>query len=441
MIGVAQALRRWHGAGMRLAAVAPALLAALAVAPAASAWTTLSGGVQKTVVAATIVTQAGTELASFESPVGGTVSVSRNSGVPKTVVTGDPIAGRTQLVQQPNGAIQLYFPNAQGVGRMTSTDDGDTWTGPIQTLSHTTGSVIGAAVATDGTPLFSQDGTGFVNVFRGLNGEQVKNVYAPCCGYAESLAVDTTGLVQVAFYSNAGPNGAFVYEALGTDLSPAIPTQLVPTADHIDRVPLVADKSGNTFMAWPPGYPTATAFTIVPFRSGQPAGDGVTFRAAFNGGDPHMALSVDSSDRLWAVWTGQGAVHVARSRTHGMDFGAAVSTTVPGTAYQVSAVGLPGSPGAVDVIVNTGSSLIEQKLQPGLSVKLSKTVKKVGKKKVVTWFAQALDDGFGVATATFTARGHTVHANAAGKASLKGLPKGSAKAAAPGYAGAAFRVP
>jgi hypothetical protein len=441
VIGIAQALRHWQGAVMRLGAVVPVLLAGLVLAPAAAAWTTLSGGVENIVVPAMLVTQAGTELTSFESPAGGTISVSRAGGAPKVVQAGDPIAGRTQLVQQPSGAIQLYFPNAGGVARMTSTDDGNTWTGPIQTQSHDVGGVDGAAVATDGTPLFSQDGTGFVNVFRGLDGEQVQNVYTPCCGYAESLAVDSTGLVQVAFFSNAGPNGAFLYEALGTNLAPAVPTQLVPTAQHDDRVPLVSDKLGNTFMAWPPGSPTATAFTVVPFRGGQPAGDGVTFRAAFEGGDPHMALSVDSTDRLWAVWTGQGAVHVARSRTHGMDFGAEVSAPVPATAYQISAVGLPGNPGAVDVIVNTGSSLIEQKLQPGLSVKLSKTTKKVGKKRVVTWFVQALDDGFGVGGATFTARGHTVHANASGVASLKGLPKGSAKAAAAGYAGAAFRVP
>ena len=108
-------------------------------------------------------------------------------------------------------------------------------------------------------------------------------------------------------------------------------------------------------MAWPPGYPTATAFTVVPFRGGQPAGDGVTFHASFGGGDPHMALSVDSQDRLWAAWTGQGAVHVARSRTHGMDFGAEVSVPLSATAYQISAVGLPGNPGKIDVIVNTGS--------------------------------------------------------------------------------------
>jgi len=196
------------------------VIAALAFAPAASAWTTLTGGVGNTTVPSIILTQAGSQLVSWEAPVGGTISVSRNNTAGKTIVSGDPVPGRTQLVQQPNGAIQLYFPNAGGVGRMTSTDDGQTWTGPIQTQSHTTGPVQGAAIAPDGTPYFSQDGTGFVNVFRGLNGESVKNVFPRCCGYAESLAVDTTGLVQVAFYSNADPDGTFLYEKLGADLSP-----------------------------------------------------------------------------------------------------------------------------------------------------------------------------------------------------------------------------
>ena len=424
---------------MRRVVAALALVAGLVAVPAAGAWTTLSGGVQNIVVPSMIVTQAGTELVSFESPTGDTISVSRGGAAPKVIVADDPIAGRTQLVQQPSGAIQLYFPDAGGVGRMTSTDDGVSWTGPIQTLSHDVGGVVAAALLPDGTPLFSQDGTGFVNVFRGLNGEAVKNIYPRCCGYHESIAVDSTGLVQVAFYSNADPDGATVYEPLGGDLTPGTATTLKPIAEH--EAPLVSDRSGNTFLAWAPGYPTATAFTVVPFRGGQPAGDGVSVRGTFGGGDPHMALSVDSQDRLWAAWTAGGAVHVARSRTHGMDFGATVSAAVPGTAYQISAVGIPGNPGKIDVIVNTGSSLIEQQLLPGLSVKLSKTAKKVGKKTVVTWFAQALDDGFGVGGATFSAGGRTVHAGASGKAKLTGLPRGSAKAAAPGYTGASFRVP
>src|SRR6059036_1854314 len=97
-----------------------AVAAALIAVPGAAAWTTLSSGVQNIVVPSMLLTQSGTELVSFESPVAGTISVSRNRAAPKTVVTGDPIAGRTQLVQQPNGAIQLYFPNAQGVGRLSS---------------------------------------------------------------------------------------------------------------------------------------------------------------------------------------------------------------------------------------------------------------------------------------------------------------------------------
>jgi hypothetical protein len=430
----------WHGQPVRYA-VAPLVFAAsLAAAPAASAWTTLATGVQNTVVPSLLVTQAGTELVSFESPTGGTISIARAGGAPAVVVPGDPSAGQTELVQQPSGAIQLYFPNAQGIARLTSTDDGSTWTGPIQTQSHDLGGVSGAAVGPDGTPVFVQWHTDAVDVYSGLDGEVSRNVYPTCCGYDASVAVDTTGLVQVAFFSNATASGAFVLEPLGADLSPTGSTPLAPTAEHTPRVPLVADGNGTTFLAWAPGNP-ATAFSVVPFRGGQPAGDGVTFHTAFSGGDPHMALSVDSTNRLWAVWTGQGSVHAARSRTAGMDFGAQVNAPLPGTAYQISAAALPGTPGAVDVVVNTGTTLVEQQLDPGLSIRLTRTVKKVGKKTLVTRLAQALDDGIGVAGASFSAGRRTVHANATGKAALTGLPAGSAKAAAPGYAGAVFRIP
>ena len=87
--------------------------------------------------------------------------------------------------------------------------------------------------------------------------------------------------------------------------------------------------------------------------------------------------------------------------------------------------------------MNTGSNLIQQALQPGLSVKVTRKVKTVGKKKVVTRFAQALDDGFGVPTATFKIGGRTINANAAGTAKV---PAGSGKAAAPGYVGASFKA-
>ena len=93
--------------------------------------------------------------------------------------------------------------------------------------------------------------------------------------------------------------------------------------------------------------------------------------------------------------------------------------------------------------MNTGSSLVEQSFLPGLTVRIFKKTKKVGKKTVVSWWAQALDDGFGVPGASFTTPGHVAHGNATGTANLTGaaLRRGSAKAAASGYASAAFRMP
>jgi len=411
------------------------VLASGLIAAQAKAWTPLVAGVQNTTVPSMLVTQQGSLLVAWDSPVGGTISLSRDHGAARVLLSGDPVANRVQLVQQPSGAIQLYYPNAQGVGRLTSTDDGQTWSASTQTQSHAVGPVNAAAVAPDGTPYFAQDSTSGVSVFRGLNGEAVKNVFPRCCGYAESLAVDSNGLPQVAFFSNADPDGTFLYERLGPDLSPTGSVPLKPTAQHTDRVPLVSDRSGNTFLAWPPGNP-ATGLTVVPFRDGRPAGDGVSFHGTLTGGDPHMTLALDAQDRLWIVWSGGGAVHAARSRSHGRDFGATVSVPVAGTVYQVSAAGIDGSPGSTDVTVNTGASVLEQALEPGLSVRVFKTKKKAGTKTVVTRWAQALDDGFPVAAATFRIRGRTIHADAAGKAKV---PVGSGKAAAPGYAGASFR--
>jgi hypothetical protein len=425
----------WHIRVVRRALLLTILAAGLVAVPAAAAWTTIGAGVQNTTVPSMLVTQQGSLLDAWDSPVGRTISIARNHAATRVIVSGDPVANRVQLVQQPSGAIQLYYPNAQGVGRLTSTDDGQTWSANTQTQSHAVGPVNGAAVAPDGTPYFAQDSTAGVNVFRGLNGETVKNVFPRCCGYAESLAVDTSGLAQVAFFSNADPDGTFLYERLGPDISPTGSVPLKPTAQHTDRVPLVSDRSGNTFLAWPPGNP-ATGLTVVPFRDGQPAGDGVNFRGTFTGGDPHMALALDTQDRLWIVWSSSGAIHAARSRSHGQHFGATVTVPVAGTVYQVSTAGIDGSPGSADVTVNTGAAILEQTLQPGLSVRVFKTKKKVRKKTIVTRWAQALDDGFGVPAAAFRIGGRTIHADAAGKAKV---PAGSGKAAAPGYAGASFR--
>ncbi len=152
------------------------------------------------------------------------------------------------------------------------------------------------------------------------------------------------------------------------------------------------------------------------------------FTHAFKQPDPHMALAVDATGRLWGLWTQDGAVWAARSRSHGAHFGAAVHAMAPGSVYQLEAGALPN--GSVDAVVNTGSNLQDQRLLPGLTVKVSKAS------------ARVLDDGVPVAGATVKGGGRTLKTNAAGTVSLAGVKRHALMAvSAAGYTPTGFRVP
>ena len=283
----------------------------------------------------------------------------------------------------------------------------------------------------DGTPLFSQDGTGFVNVFQGAGGETVHNVFARCCGYAESLAVDSNGLAQIAFWSNASGHGGFLYGKLAANGGLAGSLKTLSSGQTIprdQRVPLVADAKGNTYVAYSNGYPTSTAFVVETLRGGAAHHVVTVARGTFAGPEPLMALAVDKDGRLWAVWTQGGQLWAARSRSAGAHFGAAVHVALPGTAYQIEAAALPS--GSVDAFVNTGSNLQRQNLLPGLTLVPATTSVRV------------LDDGFPVAGATVRAAGRSFTTSASGTASLGTLPKGTALAvSAAGYAPATAQTP
>ena len=230
---------------------------------------------------------------------------------------------------------------------MTSTDDGADLDRPDPDAVAHDRPVEGAAVAPDGTPYFSQDGTGFVNVFRGLNGESVKNVFTRCCGYAESLAVDTTGLAQVAFFSNADPDGASVYEPLGADLSAGALDGAQADRRSTRPVPLVADHSGNDVPRVGAGRSDGDRrHGRARSAAARRPATASTFRGSFVGGDPHMALAVDPQDRLWVVWTRRRSACMPRARAATASTSARPSPCpVTGTMYQVSAVGTGGQSG------------------------------------------------------------------------------------------------
>lgn len=410
--------------------IAP-ILAALAFAPPALAWTPISQSpLQNIDRPATLLTHAGTELVTWGDNGSGLWLWSSKGGTRQIETV--PYVEQPQLVQQPSGAIQLYAGSGTGVLRFQSTDDGATWSGPFAIVSPTTtGPVVSAAVRPDGTPMFTQDSTYGINVFQGLNGEQSHTVFSACCGYAESLAVDGANYAQLAFWSNASAfPSLFVYEGLdgnGAQAGPGRSFGTPETAPRDDSVPLVA-SGATTYMGWAAGYPTATAFAVNAFQGGNLGWSSVVAGGTFAGADPHMALAADPSGRLWAVWSQGNAVHARRSRSQAHHFGAPTAAGLAEeTVYQLSAIALPD--GRVDAFFDDGHQLVHQTLLPGLAVTATRKA------------ATVLDDGVGV-KATLRGGGRTVKTSAAGRASLAAFKHGTrVTVSAPGYAAASFKVP
>lgn len=415
-----------------------ALLLGLAAVPSASAaWSPISTvTVQNTMQPGVVRTASGVELAAY-SDGNGTLKVWSSMTGDHTVASGLLSVGKPALVQLPSGPVELYAPATtpgfaeQGVLRWESTSDGASWSGPVPTGSTSLADLQAVAVRPDGTPMFTQDGTVGVVVYQGLNGEASHAVFGACCGYAESLAVDSSNYAQIAFWSNANAfPSQFVYEGLdatGAQAGPGRAFGQPQTAPRDDDVPLVADGLGNTFMGWSGGYPSSTSFAVNSFRGGNLLYSTVVAGGTFSGGDPHMALAVDPSNRLWAVWTQGGVVHARRSQSAAHHFGA-VSVAPLGsvTAYQLAVLALPN--GSVAVYVDTGNSIERTVLKPSLTVHVT------GSAVTVT------DDGVPVKGA-LTGGGRTV-LFVGGRASLAPFRKGTRITVSAGvYAPASFRKP
>jgi hypothetical protein len=420
---------------MRAALLTMLLALVLAGAAAAAPWKQLSTvPVGNTMHPGVLRTSSGAELAAY-SDGSSRLDVWSSATGDHTVASGLLSVGRPALVQLPSGAVELYAPATtggfaqQGVLRWESTDDGATWSGPVATHSANLADVNSAAVRTDGTPMFTQDSTFGIDVYQGLNGDVGHRVFSACCGYAESLAVDTANYAQLAFWSNANPfPNLFVYEGLdgsGGQAGPGRAFGQPQTAPRDDHVPLVADGVGNTFMGWAGGYPTGTSFVVNTFRGGNLLYSTIAGGGTFTGGDPHMAIAVDPANRVWAVWTQNGAVHARRSRSAAHHFGAPSAAPLGSTtAYQLAAVAL--ADGSVDAIVDTGSALVHTRLLPGLSVAKTPTTVTI------------LDDGVGV-KATLKGGGKTVVTGANGAAKLAAFKRGThVGVTATGYAPASF---
>ena len=382
-------------------------------------------------------------LAAYAVEASGSVIVT-DGVVTHSVVSGWPAVSDPQLVQKADGTLYVYFGGStpdlktQGALRFASIDGGATWSGPVKTnAASTIGDVQAAALRRDFTPLFSQDGTGFINVYQGDNGATLHNDFNLCCGYYESLAVDTAGLAQLGFWSNATGKSGYMYEALDdSGGATAAPVNLAAGTDAqaqpaFNRVPLVADGAGNTFMAWPgEHHVTVAALGAGKLRR--------KFAIRTAGAPSQLALAVEpDGGKLWIVWT-QGK-YLWATRLRDAAHAAApivVRTPLPAarTAYAMEAIGLAGR---VEAVVNVsgspGNTLWQTSLIPGLAAHASRQPKPTVKVR---------DDIAPVKGATIRSGGKIAHTNAKGVASLKGFKRHSrATVTKAGYVGASFRVP
>ena len=374
----------------------------------------------------------------------GTVNVIDTKQTTHTVVAGWPAVSDPQLVRKPDGTIFLYFGGStpdlktQGALRFASIDGGASWSGPVKTnASSTIGDVQASALRYNGTPIFSQDGTGFLNVYQGDNGGSLHNNFTSCCAYDESLAVDTAGLAQVAFWSNATSKPGYLYEILDdSGAGVGAPVNLAAGTDAqaqpgTNRIPLVADGAGNTFMAWP----GAKHVTIAALAAGKL---GRKFAIKTAGAPNQVALAVEpDGGKLWVVWT-QGK-YLWATRLRDAAHGAApivVKTPLPAgrTAYALEAVGLAGQLQAVvNISGSPGDTLWTTKLIPGLAAHASRKPKPTVKVR---------DDTRAVKGATIHGGGKVARTNAKGVASLRGFKRHAlVKATKAGYVGTSFRIP
>ena len=198
---------------MRRLLAAGVVALALVAVPAAGAWTKLTGDTLQNIVdPSVVVTELGTELIAYREPVAGNLKVIRGNNT-VTLASGLPFVGDAQILVT-GGTLLLYAGEGTGVVPYGSFDDGSSWAAAKPLPGTKTGDVQAAAFLPSG-PIFSQDGTDFIDVFNGLTGGLSLNAFPYCCGYAESLAVDSTGYAQIAFWSNATGQSGYLYGPVG----------------------------------------------------------------------------------------------------------------------------------------------------------------------------------------------------------------------------------
>lgn len=328
--------------------------------------------------------------------------------------------------------------------------DGSPWTlhpGDVADGSGGSSSSIGAALAPDGTPLFSW--AGFIH--RGLDPSSPDHPYDTpgdgCCMYNPDLALDeATGEMWVTWYSNQeDAEGVWVQEvdpATGAVVgSPSrMPGSFTnyagseESSQEIQRTPITGREGGGVYVAYSSGYPTTRRILL--WEVGTDAPVVVARHGSRELSNP--AIAADPEGRLWVAWSqndanGVPVVFARRSNLDATRFGGVVKARSPralGDCNSIFSVTTAAQSDVLDLIANftdgcAGGRVAfwHTQLRPGLT--LAARPHTFTRKAMVVF--TVTDAGEPVEGARVTAGGKSATTGEDGKASIELGPYSSAR--------------
>jgi hypothetical protein len=331
---------------------------------------------------------------------------------------------------------------------------GSPWTlqpGDVADGSGGSSSSIGAALAPDGTPMFSWATSGGGFVHRGLDPASPDNTFdtpgTGCCAYDPDLALDdATGEMWVAWFSNQeDAEGVWVQEIDPSTGQPTGTPARMPgsftnyagseeSSQEIQRTPIAGREGGGVFTAYSSGYPTTLRILLWEIGSGEPLV--VARHGSRELSNP--ALAADPEGRLWVAWSQNAAngvpvVFARRSNEEGTRFGGVVKARAPralGDCNSLFSVTTAAQDDVLDVIANftdgcSGGDVAfwHTQLRPGLT--LVARPRTFTRKATVEF--TVTDAGDPVPGARVTAGGKSAMTDDDGKASITLGPYSSAR--------------
>ncbi len=399
-------------------------------------WTEISGGGISNIVEPGVYRTAdGTLHVAIESTANSMDSIEVAHVSASGALTGRHVAvpswsGTTadpDLVAAPGGGMRLVF------GGHHTTVTGDPYNEGYVYYATADATGAGWALAPNTAPAVAS-GTGYVSsgtgvttladgtlvtaypfnstIFFQVGAGPVQSFDTPaCCAYDISLATDGTGAVYAAWYSNGGTPGA-----QGT-----LVRQIHPTVGPVVQAPggieandqaigMVTRPDGGVYLAYPRGELNNQGYALWQL------GTGTVRKVPGSKRATHLAMSTAPGGRLWLAFRDEKlGVRVVRTNPSATKFGAVQKIRSPkgSTVYQV---GIEGSTGRGDLIINDETHIWHQQVLAGLTLKASPK-KWNGNNKVAVTFT-VTDAGAAIQGAKVKAKGLKCTTNKKGRCTL-----------------------